>query len=114
MIYRIADRADWEAAQASGYFASADLAAEGFIHTSEQAQVLETARCYYAGRAGLVLLEIDEAVLSAANVRLKREWVTSRGAFFTHLYAPVPLGAITRCWPFAEVGGAFALPKDLF
>jgi len=31
MIYRIADTQDCEAAQASGYFASADLAAEGFI-----------------------------------------------------------------------------------
>ena len=31
MIYRIAATRDWEAAQASGYFASADLAAEGFM-----------------------------------------------------------------------------------
>lgn len=115
MTYRIADIADWEAAQHSGFFASADLAAEGFIHTSEQAQVLETARRYYAGRAALVLLEIDEAVLSAAGVRHERNWVVSREAFFTHIFAPVPLGAIMRCWPFAaDAAGVFKLPPELY
>ena len=113
MTYRIADLADWEMAQRSGFFASADLAVEGFIHTSEQAQILETARRYYAGRAALVLLEVDEAILSAAGVRHERNWVASREAFFTHVFAPVPLGAITRSWPFGEISGRFSLPKEL-
>ena len=115
MTYRIADLADWQAAQATGYFISADLVTEGFIHTSERAQVLETARRYYAARADLVLLEIDEAVLSAAGVRHERNWVNGREAFFTHIFGPVPLGAITRQWPFgADAAGGFALPTDLF
>ncbi len=113
MTYRIADWADWKTAQATGFFASTDLAAEGFIHTSGQAQVLETARRYYAGRAALLLLEIDEAVLSAAGVRHERNWVNSREAFFTHVFGPVPLGAITRCWPFGEVNGQLSLPQEL-
>ena len=68
MLYRIAEHADWQYAQQNGFFASADLAAEGFIHSSEQHQILETARRYYAGRADLVLLEWDEAALMAAGV----------------------------------------------
>lgn len=57
MLYRIAEAADWERAQRTGFFASPDLAAEGFIHSSELWQVLETARRYYIGRSGLLLLE---------------------------------------------------------
>ena len=114
LTYRIAETADWQAAQATGRFASADLSAEGFIHTSERAQILETARRYYYGRTDLVLLEVDEAVLSAVGVRYERNWVNSREAFFTHVFGPVPLGAITRQWPFvADAAGGFALPPDL-
>ena len=114
MLYRIAELADWQQAQQTGFFASADLAAEGFIHSSEQHQILETARRYYAGRAGLTLLEWDEAALAAANVRVEREWVTSRQQHFAHVFGAVPLAAVRRTWPFvADAAGAFQLPPDL-
>ena len=93
MLYRISEPADWQQAQQTGFFASADLAAEGFIHASEIHQILETARRYYAGRADLVLLEWDEAALAAAGVRVEREWVASRGQHFAHIFGPVPLVA---------------------
>ncbi|RPD47776.1 hypothetical protein DNI29_10050 [Hymenobacter sediminis] len=35
MLYRIAEPTDWEQAQQTGFFASPDLAAEGFIHSSD-------------------------------------------------------------------------------
>ena len=114
MLYRIAEPADWQQAQETGFFASADLAAEGFIHSSEQHQILETARRYYAGRADLVLLEWDEAVLAAAQVRVEREWVASRQQHFAHVFGPVPLAAVRRTWPFGvDAAGAFHLPDEL-
>ena len=114
MLYRIAEPADWHHAQQTGFFASADLAAEGFIHSSEQHQILETARRYYAGRAALVLLEWDEAALANAGVRVEREWVPSRGEAFAHVFGPVPLAAVRRSWPFAaDAAGAFHLPLEL-
>ena len=114
MLYRIAEPADWQQAQETGFFASSDLAAEGFIHPSEQHQLLETARRYYAGRAGLVLLEWDEAALATAGVRVEREWVASRQQHFAHVFGPVPLAAICRTWPFAaDATGAFQLPAEL-
>ncbi len=100
MLYRLAEPADWHRAQQTGSFASSDLAAEGFIHSSEQHQILETARRYYAGRADLVLLEWDEAALAAAGVRVEREWVASRGEAFAHVFGAVPLDAVRRTWPF--------------
>ena len=114
MIYRLADLADWEQAQQTGFFASADLASEGFIHTSERHQLLETARRYYTGRAALVLLEIEEGALAAAGVRVEREWAARRGDFFAHAFAPIPVGAVRRTWPLLEVAaGEFELPADL-
>jgi uncharacterized protein (DUF952 family) len=114
MLYRIAEPADWHHAQQTSFFASADLAAEGFIHSSEQHQILETARRYYAGRAGLVLLEWDEDALAAAGVRVEREWVASRKQHFAHVFGPIPLDAVRRVWPFeADEAGDFQLPPDL-
>lgn len=114
MLYRIAEPADWHHARQTGFFASADLAAEGFIHSSEQHQILETARRYYAGRADLVLLEWDEAALAAANVRVEREWVAGRQQHFAHVFGPVPLAAVRRHWPLeADEDGEFQLPAAL-
>ncbi|MBF9144107.1 DUF952 domain-containing protein [Hymenobacter properus] len=114
MLYRIAESADWQQAQQTGFFASADLTAEGFIHSSEQHQILETARRYYAGRADLVLLEWDEDALAAAGVRVEREWVPSRQQHFAHVFGAVPLGAVRRSWPFgANERGDFQLPAAL-
>ena len=114
MLYRIAEPADWHHAQQTGFFASADLVVEGFIHSSEQHQIHETARRYYAGRAVLVLLEWDETVLAAAGVRVEREWVASRQQHFAHVFGPVPLAAVRRTWPFgADAAGEFQLPPEL-
>jgi len=114
VLYRLAEPADWHHAQQTGFFASADLVAEGFIHASEAHQILETARRYYAGRADLVLLEWDETALAAAGVRVEREWVPARQQHFAHVFGPVPLGAVRRVWPFGggESSG-FQLPPAL-
>ena len=114
VLYRIAEPADWQQAQKTGFFASADLAAEGFIHSSEVHQILETARRYYAGRADLLLLEWDEAALTAAGVRVEREWVPGREQHFAHVFGPVPLAAVRRSWSFgADAAGDFALPPGI-
>jgi len=114
MLYRLAEPADWHRAQQTGFFASTDLAAEGFIHSSERHQILETARRYYAGRADLVLLEWDEDVLTGAGVRVEREWLPGRQQHFAHVFGPVPLAAVRRVWPFGVNESAdFQLPAEL-
>ena len=110
MIYRIAEQADWQRAQRDGGFASADLAAEGFIHCSEQHQVARTAKKYYAGKTALILLEIDDAMLGATLVH---EDLSGSG-IFPHVYAPIPLAAIIRHFDFAVArDGGFSLPEGL-
>ncbi|MBL8525426.1 MAG: DUF952 domain-containing protein [Betaproteobacteria bacterium] len=111
MFYRIAESADWARARETGYFASADLAAEGFIHGSELAQVLRTADKYYRGKTGLVLLEIDESLLDEPVVR---EDLSGSGILFPHSYVPIPVRAVARHFSFEErTGGGFLLPVEL-
>lgn len=114
MLYRLAEPTDWQHARQTGFFASADLAAEGFIHASEAHQILETARRYYAGRADLVLLEWDEAALTATGIRVVREWVENRQQHFAHVFGPVPLAAVRRVWAFGpDATGKFAVPAEI-
>ena len=110
MIYRITNRADWSIAKAAGYFASADLAAEGFIHCSEQPQILRTANKYFAEVGELVLLQIDEAPLSDALVR---EDLQGRG-MFPHVYAAIPLRAVVGVHVMLrDAAGIWAMPDAL-
>lgn len=114
MIYRIADLTDWEAAQQSGFFASPDLVAEGFIHASELYQVEATANRYYAGRTDIVLLELDESELWVATVPVKREYAEARNDYFPHIFAPIPLAAVVRVLPFqTNSEGQHTLPPEL-
>ncbi|GAB2947386.1 DUF952 domain-containing protein [Hymenobacter coalescens] len=114
MLYRVAEQADWQRAQQTGFFASADLQAEGFIHTSELHQLVETANRYYLGRRDVLLLELDEPALQAAAVPVKREWAASRQQFFAHVFGPIPLRAIPRTFPLTPAAdGTFALPPAL-
>ena len=94
MIYRIAETSDWEAAQASGSFASADLTAEGFLHCCTAQQIAAVANRYYQGREALLLLEIDE---TRVPVPLKWEDLTNAGQSYPHVYGRLPLAAVTRC-----------------
>jgi uncharacterized protein (DUF952 family) len=90
-VYKIAARADWEAAVRAGAFEGAAIdRRDGYIHLSTAAQAQETARLHFAGQAGLVLLRIDAAALGAALT-----WEPSRGgALFPHLYGPLACGLV--------------------
>lgn len=95
-IYKIATTEQWRAADAAGRFdgAPVDLA-DGYIHFSDAASVRETAARHFAGQAGLVLVAVEAERLGPAL-----RWEVSRGgALFPHLYAPLPLTAVTSVAP---------------
>ncbi|CAI9411699.1 hypothetical protein ANOBCDAF_02511 [Pleomorphomonas sp. T1.2MG-36] len=91
LVYKIAPRALWEAAEATGVFAGASVDFEdGFIHLSSAAQVRETARLYFAGQGDLLLIGVGTAALGEAL-----KWEPSRGGdLFPHLYAPLEFSAV--------------------
>jgi uncharacterized protein (DUF952 family) len=95
-IYKIVSRSDWRTAETAGVFSGAAIdLADGFIHFSTAAQVEETAAKYFAGQTDLLLVAVNAAKLGDAL-----RWEASRGsALFPHLYAPLPLEAVTRVDP---------------
>jgi uncharacterized protein (DUF952 family) len=98
MIYRISEASFWAEAPLQGFYASPDLAAEGFIHFSERHQVAGVAQRYYRGKEGLMLLQVDEARLGAGT-ECRRENTTGGRELFPHVYGRVPLTAVLRSAP---------------
>lgn len=95
-IYKIVCADEWRAAEADGVFrgAAVDLA-DGYIHFSTEAQVVETAARHFTGQGGLLLVAVDAEKLGEAL-----KWEPSRGgALFPHLYAKMPLKAVTSVAP---------------
>ncbi|MDQ1154299.1 DUF952 domain-containing protein [Brevundimonas sp. SORGH_AS_0993] len=98
IAYKIVDAADWRAAVAEGRYEGAPVdLADGYIHMSTQDQLAETARKHFAGQSDLLLLSVDLGRFDGELV-----WEPSRGgALFPHLYAPLPVAAVTALRPFA-------------
>ena len=119
LIFHIASRDAWDAAQKAGQYTAPSLTSDGFIHCSTRAQVLPVAEKFYKGQAGLILLAIDPTRLSSG---LKWE-APSDGAppagvsaseTFPHIYGPINLDAVVQVLDLeSSVDGKFILPKSL-
>ena len=96
VVYKICTIADWAEASRLGFFAgSADDLRDGFIHLSSGPQVAETARRYFTGQPGLVLVAFDASSLGTAL-----RWEPSRrGALFPHLYGELDVKTALRVDP---------------
>ncbi|WP_066794595.1 DUF952 domain-containing protein [Sphingomonas soli] len=92
----------------SGIFKGAPVdLADGYIHLSTAAQLQETLEKHFAGQEGLWLAAVDLEALGDA-VR----WEESRGGqLFPHIYADLPLSAVTAYSELHyEEDGALRLP----
>ena len=110
-IYKICERALWQAAEADRLFAGSPVdRRDGFIHFSTAGQLAGTAATHFAGLTDLILVAVDADALPP---HLK--WEPSRGGeLFPHLYAPLPLSAVRWARPLAdEVDGRRLLPEFL-
>jgi uncharacterized protein (DUF952 family) len=86
MIYKILPETEWATAVGSGEFKGSGIdIADGYIHFSTAAQMVETAAKYFSAKPNLVLVAVDDAVLGEA---LKFE-VSRGGALFPHLFRPL-------------------------
>lgn len=96
VIYKLAPRSLWLEAIAKGIFEGAPVdLADGFIHFSTTSQVVETAHKHFREQEDILLLTISVEKLERLAKPLT--WEISRGgALFPHLYASMPLEAVTR------------------
>lgn len=93
MIYHIADTLSWERAFTTGFYEHPSLAKEGFIHTCLHEQISSVRQRYYAGISGLLLLHIDEILLSSP---VKYELSASVNENFPHIYGPLNTDAVVK------------------
>ncbi len=107
LIYKIFRRSEWDDLVAKGETLGAPIdLADGYIHFSTAAQVMETAARHFADQSDLVLVACDPDRLGAAL-----KWEPSRGgALFPHLFralsmadvvwdTSLPLGATGHIFP---------------
>jgi uncharacterized protein (DUF952 family) len=104
LILHITSKAEWRAAQTRGEYRAASLESEGFIHASTSKQVLAVANAFYRGQNDLVLLVIDESLVTP-EVR----WEAPSGSpaagispadLFPHIYGPLNPTAVVRVLDF--------------
>lgn len=96
--FKIMSAQEWEGFEVARRFEGSAVDLEdGFIHLSAEDQVEATLARHFAGRADLVLVEVDLTRLGDA-VR----WEPSRGgALFPHFYGSLPLAAVIAARPLA-------------
>ena len=95
IIYHLAARSDWEAAVAGYEYRAPSLETEGFIHAcADEAQLHRTAARLFAGRADLLILDVDAERLSS-TAPVVREAARS-GEIYPHIYGPINLRAVVR------------------
>lgn len=96
IAYKILTAAQWAAFTRAGSFAGAPVdLADGYVHLSAAATVIETAARHFTGQDDLVLVTVDLDALGDA-VR----WEVSRGgALFPHLYGALPMAVVVRSDP---------------
>ena len=106
-IYKILSDREWHAAQEAGAFVgSAADRADGYVHLSTAAQVAETARRHFAGRADLFLLAVDADGLGDLRYEPSRG-----GELFPPLYGALPVSAVRWAKALAHDGERHLFPE---
>jgi len=111
-IYHLAKAQGWVRAAASGRYEGLEAdRADGFLHFSTAAQIVESARRHRAGEPDLMLLTVDPRALPDGALK----WEKSRGGeLFPHLYAAVPVAAVIAVDPLPlDQSGAHDFPDPL-
>ena len=109
IVYKIIDADAWRATEADGVFkgAAIDLK-DGYIHLSTASQVKETARLHFAGADHLLLVAIDEKVISE-NLK----WEASRGGqLFPHVFGNLKPDDALWVKPLPWNGSAHEFPAE--
>jgi uncharacterized protein (DUF952 family) len=110
MIYHIAQKRDWDRAQAEGVYIVDSLKSQGFIHMSKEEQITKVANSIFKGEKDLLLLYID---YERVQDDVKWEGKEDYGEDFPHLYGSLPLDAVVKVVKFkADETGNFVFPRD--
>ena len=97
-VYILARAADWDNAQQLGYWHTASLESEGFIHAASHEQVPGVFARRFGDVTQVFLLKLDEAAL-VDYLQWAAHPVTDE--LYPHITTPIPLQCIERVlhWP---------------
>lgn len=107
-IFHVTTPEAWEKAKAEGSYGHESLAAEGFIHLSRPHQVRGVLERYYAGKSGLLLLEVAQELVTS---EVKYEGPAADP--FPHIYGRLNLEAVQAVRQVLDMPGGHALPPML-
>jgi uncharacterized protein (DUF952 family) len=100
--------------QAGQDITAESLATQGFVHCSDFGTVHLPANALFTGRADLVLVAIDPAAVDVAVRWEPGDPPSPNGAWFPHVYGPIPAGAVVAVHDFPpSPDGTFRLPPAL-
>lgn len=107
IIYHLTSQDAWAAAQDAGQLCPESLAAEGFIHCSQDAgQMLRVAQRLYPGREDLLALAVDTDLLTAPVITEP----SRSGELYPHIYGPLNCSAVQGAQRLRlDGGGGFEL-----
>lgn len=89
IVFHIAESTAWNACDAA--YIPSEFARDGFVHCSRWEQLFGVARARFAGRADLIVLEID---VSRVDAPVRYEDLSGEGEVFPHIYGPLPTEAV--------------------
>ena len=89
-IFKVINKEEWQKAKQSGTYGGSDKdKKDGYIHFSEDDQVLETLKKHYPKKENLVLLKVNAFKLE----HLLWEQA-SNGDMYPHLYSPLDVNTV--------------------
>jgi len=121
IIFHITKRAAWDSCRetpdadneetASGRYRTEMFPIEGFIHCSKREQVIQVANARFRGQGGLVLLSIDDSLVSA---EIRYENLEGGQQLFPHVYGEINIDAVVQVTEFEPgTDGCFTWPAQL-
>jgi len=90
-IFHITTVDEWDEAGKKGYYETASLKEEGFIHCCQEEQVADVLKRYFEGMQNLCRLEIETDELTSP---FYYEWSPTIANTFPHIYGIINLDAI--------------------
>jgi uncharacterized protein (DUF952 family) len=93
VIFHITTKEEWHAAIDRGYYTTASLKDEGFIHCCHHEQIEGVLTRYFEGKENLLRLEIETDKLTSP---FYYEWSPSTADTFPHIYGVINLDAVIK------------------
>lgn len=108
MIYHITLPALWLRAQETGFYLPEEFDKDGFIHCSNEDQIVDVANRYYMGQTGRIILRLNPKKLTS---KLVYENLIGGSDLFPHIYGKLDLSAVDAFAPLEQNdNGVFVFP----